>query len=220
MKRAIGSDVKVIEYSKKTDFFNCLTHAIGAALSVLALTAAVIKAEGARAVFSAAVYGLALIAVYTASAVYHGLKSGEAKRIARIVDHSAVPLLIAGTATPCALISLYEISHRHGLIIFAMGWFCALFGIFSKILFFEKLKKVTMAVYIVSGAVMLLSAVPVLDKINTGAFAQLVLGAAVYVAGAVFCALGAKKEVLHVIFHLLVMTASAVHFYAIYTFVF
>lgn len=214
---AIGTDVKVIEYSKRVDFLNCLTHAAGAALSVAALVILLTRAEGFRNTFSAVVYGFALIAVYTVSAVYHGLKVGEAKRIARLVDHSTVPLLIAGTATPCALISLYEVSHFHGILVFAMGWFCALFGIFSKIFFFEKLKSVTMTVYIVSGAVMLLCAVPLLGEIDKGAFGQIVFGSVLYVIGAIFCGLGIRRPYLHVVFHLFVMAASAVHFYVILT---
>lgn len=213
----IGKDVKLIEYSKKIDLWNCITHAAGAAFGVGALIIMLIKAQGFRYSFCAAVYGLSIIAVFSVSAVYHGLPQGEAKRRARLADHSTVPFLIAGTATPCALISLYEISHTHGFIIFAAGWMCALFGLISKVFFFEKLKGVTMAVYIVSGAAMLFSAVPVLDKIDSEAFSQLVCGSVLYVIGAVFCGLGAKRPIFHVIFHLFVLLASAVHFYVIYT---
>lgn len=217
---AIGKDVKVIEYSGRVDFFNCLTHGIGAVLSVLALSALLMRAEDFRSTFSAAVYGMSLLAVYTASAVYHGLKAGEGKRIARLVDHSAVPLLIAGTATPCALISLYSVSRPHGILVCTLGWLCALFGIFSKLFFFEKLKRVTMAVYIASGTVMLLSAVPLLGQINKGAFGELVIGGAVYVVGAIFCGLGVKRPYLHIVFHLFVMAASALHFYVILNYCF
>lgn len=219
MKKTIGNDVRIIEYSKEIDFLNCITHAFGALMSVFAFCAAIKKAEGNLATFSAAVYGLSLITVYTASAVYHGLKSGEKKRIARITDHCAVPLLIAGTATPCALVSLYEISNYRGIAVFALGWLCALFGIFSKVFFFEKLKSITMAVYIVSGTIMLLNGVPVLDQVDKGAFVMLVIGGLIYVAGAVLCGMGARKPFLHVVFHLFVMVASAVHFYSIYTYV-
>ncbi len=219
MKRSIGSDVEIIEYSGKIDFLNCLTHLVGAVMSVIALIFASAKAESKLSLFSAVVYGLSLLAVYTASAVYHGLKVGNKKRIARIIDHCAVPLLIAGTATPCALVSLYEISPLRGIGVFVMGWLCAFFGIFSKLFFFERLKKLTMVVYIISGVIMLLNGVPVLDQVDKGAFGMLVIGGIIYVVGAVLCGLGAKRPFLHVIFHLLVMAASAVHFYAIYTYV-
>ncbi len=213
----IGNDVKLIKYSKSVDLWNCITHAVGALFGVAAIIMMTDKAEGARGLFSSAVYGLSIIAVFAVSAVYHGLPQGEAKRRARLVDHSTVPLLIAGTATPCALITLYEISPTHGLIIFAMGWFCVIFGLVSKLFFFEKLKSVTMAVYIISGAAMLLSALPLLGKIDSGAFGELILGSVIYVVGAVFCGLGAKRPRLHVVFHILVLLACAVHFNVIYT---
>lgn len=219
MKKTIGSDVKIIEYSRTVDFLNCLTHSLGAVISLFAVAVALRKAEGATAAFAVAVYGFSLLCVYTASAVYHGLRSGEKKRIARIVDHCAVPLLIAGTATPCTLVGLYEASPFLGITVFVLGWFCALFGVFSKLFFFERLKKVTMAVYIVCGALMLSGGLPVLDKINGDSFRLLIIGGLIYAFGAALCGLGARKPFLHMIFHLFVMAASAVHFYAIYAYV-
>lgn len=216
----IAKDVELIEYSKKVDFGNCITHALGAVLSVGAMLAMLIRADGIRHTLSAVIYGAALIAVYAVSAVYHGLKSGEAKRIWRLVDHSTVPVLIAGTATPCALITIYEISTAHSLLVLFLGWFCALFGMFSKIFFFEKLKAVTITVYIVSCAAMILSVIPIIGEINGAAFRGILLGSAAYLSGAVFCALGKKAEVLHVVFHIFVLAGAAIHFYVIYVYMF
>ena len=212
----IGKNVKLIEYSKGVDFGNCITHALGAVLSVAALAAMILKAEGARHMASAVIYGISMIAVYTVSAVYHGLKSGEAKRIARLIDHSTVPVLIAGTATPCALITLFEISVSHGLAVLCLGWGCALFGMVSKLFFFEKLRKVTVAVYIISCFFMVCCAVPLLSEINKQAFAGILLGNALYLIGAAFCGLGIKRPVMHVVFHVFVILASAVHFAVVY----
>ena len=115
--------------------------AFAAIAAVAALVLMVIKAQGARHTVSAVIYGLSMIAVYSVSAVYHGLKNGEAKRIARLVDHSTVPFLIAGTATPCALITLYDISRPHSILVLVLAWFCAVFGLISKIFFFERVNK-------------------------------------------------------------------------------
>lgn len=215
----IGSDVKLIEYSKKVDLGNCVTHALGAVLSAAAMIAMIIKADGTglRHTLSAVIYGVALIAVYAVSATYHGLKSGEAKRIARLIDHSTVPILIAGTATPCALITLYEISVGHSLFVLILAWFCALFGMFSKLFFFEKLKAVTMTVYIVSCSAMLLSVIPIIGELDGGAFKGIIFGCAAYLFGAVFCGVGIKKETFHIVFHVFVMLGSAVHFFVIYS---
>lgn len=216
----IGKDVGLIEYSKKVDFANSLTHALGAVLSAGALVAMLIKADGVRQTLSAVIYGAALIAVYTVSAVYHGLKNGEAKRIARLIDHSTVPVLIAGTATPCALITLYEISAFHSLTVLILAWFCTLFGIFSKIFFFKKARKVTVAVYIVSCVAMILSVIPIIGEFSGSAFRGIILGNAAYLLGAIFCGIGIKREVFHVVFHICVLAASAIQFYVIYVYMY
>ena len=215
----IAEDVKIIEYPPTTERYNFLTHLLGTVLSLGAVVLMLLKADTPRETACALIYGATLLTVYTASTVYHGLKASEMKRIARVLDHSAVPLLIAGTTTPCALISLYNISPTHGITVFLCGWACALFGIFSKLFFFEKLKAVTMAVYIVCGLSMLLSAVPKLDQLNMGGFRWLVVGCVFYLVGAILCGLGAKKPSLHPIFHIFVILGSATHFYAIYCFI-
>ena len=215
----IGKDVKLVEYSQKVDLMNGLTHAVGAVLAVIGAAMLVSDAEGTRYMMSAIVYGITLVAVYTVSAVYHLLPKGEKKRRARIADHSTVPFLIAGTATPCALISLYNLKPLLGVTVFVLGWLCTLFGLISKLFFFEKLKAVTMAVYIASGFIMLCSVIPVADRINMGAFRELIYGCLFYTAGAVMCGMGRKYPSLHIIFHLFVILGSAFHFYVIYRYI-
>ena len=215
----IAKDVKIIEYPEKTERYNFLTHLLGTVLSLAAIVLLLLKADTPRKTACSLIYGATLFTVYTASTVYHGLKVSELKRIARLVDHSAVPLLIAGTTTPCALISLYNISPSPGTVVFICGWACTFFGILSKLFFFERLKVLTMAVYIVCGLSMLLSAVPKLDQLNKGGFGWLVFGCVFYVVGAVLCGLGAKKPSLHPIFHVFVILGSATHFYAIYCYI-
>lgn len=215
----IAKNVKLIEYSERVDFLNCVTHAIGAVLSVIGFVLILFKADGTRKTVSAVLFGVSLIAVYTASAVYHGLKSGEAKRIARLADHSAVPFLIAGTATPCALVTLYEISIPHSIAVFALAWFCTLFGVISKLFFFEKLRKVTVAVYIITCVLMICSAVPILGRIRSDAFNGILLGNAFYLIGAAFCGLGIKRPTMHVVFHVFSILASLTHFLVIYEFI-
>ncbi len=214
-----AKEVKLIEYSKPVDFLNCLTHALAAAAAFVAMFFIVAKAQGPRQTVSVIIYSLSMIAVYSVSAVYHGLKNGEAKRIARLVDHSTVPMLIAGTATPCALITLYEISTFHCILVLVLSWFCVIFGLVSKLFFFEKLKNITPFVYIVSCLIMLISAVPLMNQMDRQAFLGLGDGCIFYLLGALFCAFGIKVHAMHVIFHILVAFASLIHYYVIYQFV-
>lgn len=216
----IAKDVKIIEYSRPVEFFNTLTHAFGAVLSVIGLFILLGKAEGFRQIFSAVVYAGSLIAVYTVSAVYHGLKKGEAKRIARLIDHMTVPILIAGTATPCTLVGLFRINIPVSILIFVLAWLCTGFGIISKFFFFEKLSKITPIVYILGSLVMMCCAIPLLGQMKTKAYLGLGDGNIFYLLGAFFCMLGVKKPACHAIFHFLVVFASFIHFYVIYMFIF
>lgn len=215
----IAQDVKLIEYSRKVDFLNCITHAAGVVFSVIGIAAMIIGANGTRKIVSAILFGISLIAVYTVSAVYHGLKNGEAKRIARLADHSAIPFLIAGTATPCALVTLYEISIPHSIAVLILAWFCAVFGFISKVFFFQKLRKVTVAVYIISCALMIGCALPLIGEINSGAFGGIIAGCIFYLIGAVFCGLGIKKPFLHVVFHVFCVLASLTHYLVIFKYI-
>lgn len=215
-------DVNLIEYSKTTDTLNCLTHAAGAAAAAAGLVLIVRKALGVcdfAGVAACLIYSLSLITVYTVSAVYHGLPAGEAKRKARLLDHLAIPLLLAGTSTPCTLITLRRISTFHSVLVFCIAWFCAVFGITAKLFFFERLKAAVMAVYFVGGTVMMASAVPLLGEINKTAFLILAAGCLAYTAGALFCHAGIKRPALHVVFHIFTLAGSALHFAAVYFYV-
>ncbi len=220
---ALGEQVKLIEYKKSVDTLNSITHVIGAAFGTAGMVLSVIKTahSGLRAVACAVVYCLSLIAVYLISALYHGLPQGEAKRKARLLDHSTVPLLIAGTATPCSMITLYRLNVGTAAAVFCIGWFCVLFGVFAKVFFFEKLKKAVMAVYIIGGVIMLALVIPFLggSEINTHAYVMLLEGCLFYIIGALFCAWGIKREEMHVVFHLFVLAGSIMHFYVIYRYI-
>lgn len=220
----LSKDVKLIEYSKRTEFFNTLTHIIGVIFSLTALIFSLIKVShsGPRYIISACIYCLSFLTVYTMSSVYHGLPKGEAKRKARLFDHIAIPLLLAGTATPCALITLHNISLSHSILVFCLAWFCAAFGIITKLFFFsnEKLKVICMAVYFIGGAIMLLSNLPLLGNINKTAFLYLVIGCLFYTVGAVFCNIGIKHPAFHPVFHIFVLAGSIIHFLTIYIYVF
>lgn len=214
-------DVKLIEYSKPVDALNCITHAIGAALAVIGMVFLVKKSlilSDTVGVISCIIYSVSLIAVYAISALYHGLPQGEAKRKARLFDHLAIPLLLAGTSTPCALITLRRVSMPNSILVITIAWFCAIFGIIAKLFFFEKLKAAVMAVYFTGGAIMLLSTVPLLENINKTGFLILVVGCVAYTVGALFCHGGIKRPWMHVIFHIFTVFGSAFHYFAIYAY--
>ena len=133
--------VNLVTYSKKEDKLNCITHAAGVVLAAAVLAiclAKSVKTGEANKIISAVVYGVSMMVLYGASAFYHGLPVGNLKKIARVLDYSMIFILIAGTATPCAMIGLYEKSPAHGWFVLYFAWGCAVVGILSSVFFFEK----------------------------------------------------------------------------------
>lgn len=215
--------IELVTYSKKEDRLNCLTHAAGVLIAAAVLAVCLpraIKSGEINEVISAAVYGMSMIVLYGASAFYHGLTAGNLKKIARVIDYSMIFILIAGTATPCALITLFDISPVHCWFVFGVAWGCAFIGILSTVFFFTKTKVLRMVLYIGEGVVMFASVFPIIDIINKRALGILILGGLIYVAGMIFLRMGKTKAYAHTVFHLFVLAGSLTHFYVMIKYIF
>ena len=103
-------------YTKGEEIFNMVSHIVGGALAITAVTLCVIMAaihKNVWGVVSGAVYGGSMVILYTMSSLYHGLRPNKAKKVFRIIDHCSIFFLIAGTYTPYMLSGLRP--HRPGL---------------------------------------------------------------------------------------------------------
>ena len=129
-------------------------------------------------------------------------------------------VLLAGTATPCSLITLYNHNKICCAVVLLLGWGSVLFGFIAKLFFFQKTKAACVAVYIIAGAVMLSCSLAVIDEINIRALLLLVLGCAVYLFGSIFCAVGRKHPWFHVPFHMFMVAGSMIHAYVMYEYIF
>ena len=108
-KRTKLSDRQLPPYSKGEEIFNMVSHIVGGALGIAALVLCVItaaKAGSAIGVVSSCIYGVTLIALYTMSSIYHGLRPGMAKKVMQVLDHCTIYFLIAGSYTPILLVAM------------------------------------------------------------------------------------------------------------------
>ena len=118
--------------SRFEENLNAQTHALGALLGIVALILLIIydTHKTAYSLFSVIVYGISIIILFTASTLYHSVKSERKKHYFRIIDHISIYLLIAGTYTPVLLISLNE---SLGWTLFYVVWGIAAVGIILKL---------------------------------------------------------------------------------------
>lgn len=193
---------------------NTLTHGFGLLLSVAGLVFLVVLASF-RAdpwhIASAVIYGLSLIALYSASTFYHGATSPELKEKLRLVDHCCIYLLIAGTYTPFILIALRG-SFGTGLFIFV--WAFALLGIAFKIFFHHRFRAASVISYLVMGWIGIVVVQPLFLKLGLIPLILVVAGGLAYSLGTVFYGWKSLRH-HHAIWHLFVLTGSILHFLAI-----
>jgi len=117
------------KYSVCEEIANSITHGLGMVLSVVGLVLLLVLASrygDAWHIVGCGIYGATLLLLYTASTLYHGITRPRAKQVLRILDHSAIFLLIAGTYTPFTLVNLRG---PWGWSLFGTIWSLALLGI-------------------------------------------------------------------------------------------
>lgn len=200
-------------HSHKSEALNTVTHLVGAVLATLGSTVllvlAAVRGDAWRLV-SFAIYGGSLILTYLASTLYHALK-GRAKRVFRRLDHMSIFLLIAGTYTPFALVTL---RNRLGWIILAVVWVLAVTGIALQATLGDRAKSASLVLYPTIGWIGVAVAKPLLDAIDVAGFSLVAAGGLLYTAGFAFLALKSIRR-HHEIWHLFVLGGSACHYAAI-----
>jgi hemolysin III len=198
--------------------FNAYTHLAGAVLA-LAGAAVLIVLASLRAdpwrIVAFSIYGAALFALFLCSTLYHSTR-GRAKDVLRKVDHCAIYLLIAGTYTPFALVTL---NGAWGWSLFGAVWALAIVGIVQECWLAKGARLASLAIYLLMGWLALVAIVPIVEALGWPGFAWLAGGGLAYTAGIVFYVYDERFTHWHGIWHLFVLGGSATHYTAIALFV-
>ena len=198
----------------KGEWFNSISHLIGAALALVGLMSLVVLAARQGdpwKIVSFSIYGTTLLLLYTFSALYHS-SHGKAKKVFRKFDHLSIYLLIAGTYTPFSLITLRG---GWGWSIFGAIWCLAILGIVLDSLPQKGRRVLPLIIYIFMGWFILIALKPLLRALPLMGFAWLLLGGVFYTIGVVFYALDERVRHFHGIWHLFVLAGSLSHYFTV-----
>ncbi len=199
----------------REELANALTHGLGFVLSLIGLPILILAAldHGERVtVIGASVFGATLIALYAASTLYHAVPHPTLKQKLRVFDHAAIYLLIAGTYTP---FTLGVLRGAWGWTIFGIVWTLAALGVLFKVVFgSSKLARLSTAVYVGMGWVVIIAIKPLIAAMSDAGLLLLIGGGVFYTAGVVFY-VDKRRAWTHPVWHLFVMAGSICHYFAV-----
>lgn len=195
---------------------NSMTHGITLLASIAGLLVVWLVRERAQDTLQfvgGSVFGITLIILYAASTLYHSIPTGKAKSTLRILDHGAIYLLIAGTYTP---FTLGPLRGRLGWVVLGTIWSLAFSGIAAKSIFGFRFPRLSTALYLVMGWIIVLAIRPLLIHVPAVGLWWLLAGGVSYTVGVVFYATDHRVRYGHAIWHGFVTAGSVCHFFAVF----
>ncbi|MCI1711909.1 MAG: hemolysin III family protein [Chiayiivirga sp.] len=200
--------------SLREELANALTHGLGAVVALGAgavlVTLTALWGDGWQ-LAGAIVFCVALLLLYVASTLYHAISHPVAKARLKVFDHCAIYLLIAGTYTPFTLVGLRA---SWGWALFTAIWSLALAGVVFKLFYTGRFKRLSTAIYIAMGWLVVVAIVPLWRALDAWTLTWLFSGGVAYTAGTAFY-LNERIPYGHTIWHAFVLTGSICHFVAV-----
>ncbi|MDX1538774.1 PAQR family membrane homeostasis protein TrhA [Arsukibacterium sp.] len=208
----------ISRYTVLEEQLHALSHAVGAVLGliglILMLRLSVLYGDSWQ-LASSLIYGSSIILLYSSSALYHSIHNPLLKYRLRQLDHAAIFILIAGTYTPFTLVSLRS---DWGLTLFTVIWLIAIAGVILELATGLKYKKLSLALYLGMGWIVVVAIKPMLTHVPAPAMWLLLAGGLAYSGGVLFY-IWRTLYLHHMIWHLFVLAGSILHFLAVYWYV-
>jgi len=205
----------VHQQSPGEEIANSISHGLALLAALIGTPGLVMHAArhgDARFVVGASVFAASMILLYLSSTLYHALHAGKAKRVFRVIEHSAIFLLIAGTYTP---FTLGVLRGAWGWTLLGLVWGLAAVGVALKVFNKGSHPILSTANYLMMGWLVVIAVDPLVARVPITGLLWLIAGGVSYTAGVAFFALDSRLKYAHLIWHLFVMTGTACHYFAV-----
>lgn len=205
-------------YTVGEEIVNAITHGIGVGLSIAALVLLVVRAARyapadryAECVVGYALFGATLILLYLMSTLYHSLSFTRAGLVFRVLDHTAIYLLIAGTYSAFTLTML---PGALGWTIFGTCWGLAIIGITLDAATVCRYERISLAIYLLMGWLIIVAIRSIIAAATGTVVIFLASGGLCYTLGCIFFVM--NRLFMHGVWHLFVLAGSILQFFAAY----
>lgn len=210
-KRLKLSERKLPDYTRGEEIMNMVTHIVGGAVGVAALTLCVIFAArngNVYGVVGSVIYGVCMIALYSLSSIYHGMRPGTGKKVLQILDHCTIYFLIAGTYTVIALSAIRPVYPVLGWGMLVFQWALTALAVTLTAIDLKKYRVFSMVCYICMGWAILPFVGQARVVLTDPGFMLLLAGGIAYTVGAILFGIGVKVRWMHSVFHIFVVLGS------------
>jgi len=192
-----------------------VVHVIGIVAALVAcafLLIAIPENAGALHMGAIAVYGLGVLAMIIASAIYNLTGEGSHRWLLRRFDHAAIFVMIAGSCTPIAAIG---IGGAWGAALLVVVWCTALVGLAFKLFFPTNFERLGVPAYLALGWTGLLIANQLIAYLPLRDILLLFAGGLLFTLG-VPIHMATKLPYRDAIWHALVIIATAAQYLVIF----
>ena len=215
--------IKLVDYSRKEDWLNSITHIIGAVFALVVTILCVAKGitlNRVDYVLLSLIYGITMLSVFVCSSVYHGLRPNNAKKVMRVVDHAMINFMIVGTITPYMVLAVAPLNPIMGWTLLIACWIAAITAVVITFTLFNKTKVIQMVLYMVIGWSSFMTVFVLWKHFSKDAIFLMVTGGIAYTIGAILYGIGRKKKYIHAVFHIFIIIGAFLHFLGLYMYVF
>ena len=205
--------------SLREEIASSVSHGVGVVAALAAapwIVLAGVRRAGVAGGVGASVFAATVVLLYLASSLYHALPPGRAKRVFRVLDHSAIYLLIAGTYTP---FMLGVIRGPWAWTLLGTVWTLAIAGVALKGAGGIRYPRLSTAVYIAMGWMAIVAIRPLWPMVPVAGWLWIFAGGAAYTAGVAFYA-APRLRYGHFVWHLFVLAGTACHVVAVMRYAF
>ena len=216
------ADRKLPDYTRGEEIFNFVSHVVGGGLAVVMMVLCIVFASipgDHGAIVTSCIYGFSLVAVYTISSVYHGLRPEKAKKVLQILDHCTIYLLICGSYLPILLCAVRRESPPAAWILLGVILALTAVAVTFTAIDLKKYRVLSMICYIGLGWSIIFATPVALRAIPRAGLVWLVAGGVAYTVGAILYGLGKKIRYMHAVFHLFVIAGSLLQFFCIFFYI-
>ncbi|MEN8809032.1 MAG: hemolysin III family protein [Desulfobacterales bacterium] len=201
--------------SQGEEIANSISHAIGlvgALIGTPFLIMHAVRQGDAGFIVGTSVFSMSMILLYLASTLYHAWPIGKAKRCFRIIEHSAIFILIAGTYTP---LTLGILRGAFGWTLFGVIWGLAIAGVVLKAFYKTAHPIISTGLYLLMGWLLVIAVKPLFARMPTDGLFLLSAGGLSYTSGVAFFATDSRLKYGHLIWHLFVIAGTTCHYFLV-----